>query len=59
MSLSEADLVAFAPSTDLARSRALYEGVLDWLVPDIAAGARIAWFEDPDGNVLSLTQRGG
>ena len=24
-----------------------------WLSP---SGARIAWFEDPDGNVLSLTQ---
>jgi hypothetical protein len=22
------------------------------------SGARVAWFEDPDGNVLSLTQRG-
>jgi predicted enzyme related to lactoylglutathione lyase len=27
-----------------------------WASP---SGARIAWFEDPDGNVLSLTQRGG
>ena len=26
-----------------------------WASP---SGARIAWFEDPDGNVLSLTQRG-
>jgi catechol 2,3-dioxygenase-like lactoylglutathione lyase family enzyme len=126
VSLGDADLVAFAPSTDLARSRAFYEGVLDlrlvedssfavafdahgtqlrvtrveervtapytvlgWSVPDIAdaidglvargiafnrydgmdqdargvwrspSGARIAWFEDPDGNVLSLTQSGG
>jgi catechol 2,3-dioxygenase-like lactoylglutathione lyase family enzyme len=25
-----------------------------WTTPD---GARIAWFPDPDGNVLSLTQR--
>jgi catechol 2,3-dioxygenase-like lactoylglutathione lyase family enzyme len=124
VSLSDADLVAFAPSIDLSRSRAFYEGalglrlteessfavafdahgvplrvtaveqrvaapytILGWLVPDIAAaidalisrgitfnrygemdqdargvwespsGARIAWFEDPDGNVLSLTQR--
>jgi catechol 2,3-dioxygenase-like lactoylglutathione lyase family enzyme len=24
-----------------------------WTVPD---GARVAWFKDPDGNVLSLTQ---
>jgi catechol 2,3-dioxygenase-like lactoylglutathione lyase family enzyme len=123
--LANADLIAFAPSTDLARSRAFYEGVLGlpltedssfavafdahgtqvritavetrvaapytvlgWGVPDIAAtieeltqrgvaferydgidqdadgvwlapsGARVAWFQDPDGNVLSLTQRG-
>jgi catechol 2,3-dioxygenase-like lactoylglutathione lyase family enzyme len=126
VSLGDADLIAFAPSTDLARSRAFYEGilglrlvedssfavafdahgtqlrvtavhervaapytVLGWLVPDIAdaidrlvargiafnrydgmdqdprgvwespSGARIAWFEDPDGNVLSLTQPAG
>ena len=125
MVLTGAPLIAFAPSTDLARSRAFYEGVLGlrvvedssfavafdahgthvritaveqrvaapytvlgWFVPDIAdaidalaargvafnrydgmdqdergvwqspSGARIAWFEDPDGNVLSLTQRG-
>jgi catechol 2,3-dioxygenase-like lactoylglutathione lyase family enzyme len=123
--LTGAPLIAFAPSTDLARSRAFYEGVLGlrlveessfavafdahgtqlrvtaveqrvevpytvlgWFVPDIAgaidalaargvafnrydgtdqdargvwespSGARVAWFEDPDGNVLSLTQRG-
>ncbi len=126
MSLASAELIAFAPSTDLARSRAFYETilglrlveespfavafdangtqlrvtaverrvaapytVLGWAVADVAAaidaltgrgvtfkryegkdqdprgvwqspsGARIAWFEDPDGNVLSLTQRGG
>ena len=122
--LGDADLIAFAPSTDLARSRAFYEGVLGlhlteesafavafdahgtqlrvtavqhrvaapytvlgWRVPDIAgaiaaltargvaferfdgmdqdadgvwqapSGARVAWFRDPDANVLSLTQR--
>jgi catechol 2,3-dioxygenase-like lactoylglutathione lyase family enzyme len=124
--LGGAELVAFAPSTDLARSRAFYEDVLGltlvedssfavafdigdsqlrvtaveqrvaapytvlgWAVADIAAaidaltargvvfnrydgmeqdargvwrspsGARVAWFQDPDGNVLSLTQHGG
>jgi catechol 2,3-dioxygenase-like lactoylglutathione lyase family enzyme len=36
-----------------------YEGMTQdengiWLSP---AGARILWFNDPDGNVLSLTQR--
>ena len=122
--IADAELIAFVPSTDLARSRAFYEGVLGlplaeesafavafdargtqlrvtavsqrvaapytvvgWGVPDIAgaiaaltargvafaryegmdqdadgvwqapSGARIAWFRDPDGNVLSLTQR--
>ena len=122
--LADADLIAFAPSTDLERSRAFYEDVLGlplteassfavafdaagtqlrvtaveqrvaapytvlgWRVPDVAgairdliargveferyarmdqdadgvwqapSGARIAWFKDPDGNVLSLTER--
>jgi catechol 2,3-dioxygenase-like lactoylglutathione lyase family enzyme len=111
--------IAFAPSTDLERSRAFYEGslsltvlevspfalvlpgirvtkvdsltpqpftVLGWEVADIAStvaaltergvvfthyegmgqdpagvwtspsGSKIAWFTDPDGNTLSLTQ---
>jgi hypothetical protein len=33
--------------------------VLGWRVGDIAAtpgGDQVAWFADPDGNVLSLTQ---
>jgi len=121
--LTHAPVVAFAATTDLARSHAFYADalglrhaestpfanvydalgtslrvtlvdrltpapytVLGWVVPDIAAaiddlvrrgvtferyeglhqdgagvwtapgGARIAWFRDPDGNVLSLTQ---
>jgi catechol 2,3-dioxygenase-like lactoylglutathione lyase family enzyme len=121
--LTRADLVAFAPSTDLDRSRTFYQRVLGlflrsedefacvfdahgttlrvtrvpaltpapftilgWAVPDIAQtvaglrgqqveflrfpgmeqgddgvwtapnGAKVAWFHDPDGNVLSLTQ---
>jgi predicted enzyme related to lactoylglutathione lyase len=28
-----------------------------WIVP--GGGARVAWFKDPDGNVLSLTQARG
>jgi catechol 2,3-dioxygenase-like lactoylglutathione lyase family enzyme len=123
MGLGSAPVVAFVPATDLARSRAFYEGglglpvreltsfalvlggdgatirvtlvpvlearpftVLGWEVTDIAAdvadlagrgvefvrydgmgqdehgiwtapdGAKVAWFCDPDGNVLSLTQ---
>jgi predicted enzyme related to lactoylglutathione lyase len=121
--LGSTDLVAFAPSADLPRARAFYEGVLGlpvveqddfacvfnangtmlrvtavrevspagytvlgWRVADIEAAARglsargvafsrfdgmeqddngiwtspgggkVAWFTDPDGNVLSLTQ---
>jgi catechol 2,3-dioxygenase-like lactoylglutathione lyase family enzyme len=123
MSLRDASIVAFAPTTDLDRSRDFYSRVLGlsveetndfacvlrsggtmlrvtkvdsftphpftvlgWAVDDLAAtmaslratgvtfnryegmgqdeagvwtapsGARIAWFPDPDGNVLSLTQ---
>jgi catechol 2,3-dioxygenase-like lactoylglutathione lyase family enzyme len=121
--LSGAEVVAFVPTADAARSRAFYEGtlglalaeqtrfacvyrthnaelrvtvvprtagaaytVLGWRVADIVAaaawlhgrgvellryegmeqdelgvwrspsGARIVWFADPDGNVLSLTE---
>jgi len=123
--LGRSELIAFAPTTDAARARAFYEGVLGlrlvsdekpfaivfdangtmirvttvpelkpqpftilgWRVADIEAtvdrlaaagvefqrykgmndsdprgiwnspsGARVAWFKDPDGNVLSLTE---
>ena len=123
--LGGSDVIAFAPTTDPAKARAFYEGVLGlrlvadqapfalefdahgtmlrvttvhelkpqpftilgWRVPDIEAridklvaagvkferypgmndsdllgiwnspgGARIAWFKDPDGNVLSFTE---
>jgi predicted enzyme related to lactoylglutathione lyase len=123
--LGRSEIVAFAPTTDAARARAFYEGVLGlrlvsdekpfaivfdangtmirvttvpelkpqlftilgWRVADIEAtvdrlaaagvefqrykgmndsdprgiwnspsGARVAWFKDPDGNVLSLTE---
>ena len=121
--LNQANIMAFVPTTDFAKARAFYEGVLGlrvesedpfalvldangtmlrvtkvqdlkpqpftisgWEVPDIESvvnglsdrgvhfehygmpgqdqggiwkspsGARIAWFKDPDGNVLSLTQ---
>jgi catechol 2,3-dioxygenase-like lactoylglutathione lyase family enzyme len=109
MTLGSAELVAFAATTDLARAREFYEGVLGlplehedgfacvfrvgatqlrvtrvkkvvksgytvlgWRVPDIErfdgmqqdalgtwsapSGARVAWFRDPDGNVLSVTE---
>lgn len=123
--LGGSDVIAFAPTTNPAKARAFYEGVLGlrlvadqkpfalefdvhgvmlrvttvqelkpqpftilgWRVPDIEAtidrlvaagvaferypgvndseprgiwdapsGARIAWFKDPDGNVLSVTE---
>ncbi len=121
--LNHANIIAFIPTTDFAKARSFYEGVLGlrvesedsfalvldangtmlrvtkvqnlrpqaftiagWHVPDIEivvkglmergvdfeqygmpgqdqrgiwkspSGARIAWFKDPDGNVLSLTQ---
>ena len=53
--LTEADL------DDLARRGVAFERY-DGLQQDAAGvwtapgGARIAWFRDPDGNVLSLTQ---
>jgi predicted enzyme related to lactoylglutathione lyase len=123
MTLNDAAIVAFAPTTDALRARDFYGGVLGltvvevndfacvvrgggtmlrlttvdsftpqpftvlgWAVPDLVAtmatlveagvsflrydgmgqdengvwtapsGGRIAWFHDPDGNVLSLTQ---
>jgi catechol 2,3-dioxygenase-like lactoylglutathione lyase family enzyme len=126
MLLADADVIAFAPSTDLDRSRAFYAGVLGlklveqspfacvfdvagtmlrvtqveelspqpftvlgWRVPDLRAtlnglvdagvafhrypgmdqdddcvwrtpgGDLVAWFPDPDGNTLSLTQFAG
>ncbi|MFC9437206.1 VOC family protein [Nocardia sp. NPDC057030] len=125
-SLAAADVIAFAPSTDLERSRRFYGGVLKleivevtpfacvvrnggtmirvtaveqlapqpftvlgWAVADIAGtvaelvsrgvefvrydgmgqagngvwttpgGDQVAWFTDPDGNVLSLTEFSG
>jgi catechol 2,3-dioxygenase-like lactoylglutathione lyase family enzyme len=121
--LGTCDVIAFVPTTDLARARSFYEGslglpvvdespfacvfdahgtmlrvtaaaqvaqpaytVLGWRVPDIRHtitelesvgvaftrydgmgqdvqgvwttpnGDRVAWFTDPDGNVLSLTE---
>jgi len=122
MTLGQAHLVAFIPTTDLKRAREFYEGtlgltvtdvnpyalvlrsgdimlrvtkvqrltphpftVLGWEVPDIhrtiesltgavfqtydgieqddhavwtaPGGAKVAWFCDPDGNTLSITER--
>jgi hypothetical protein len=98
--LGSAELIAFVPTRDPARSRALRIAdvsrvpghrpaaftVLGWHVPDVEStvtelrargvtferfagmsqdslgiwdspsGARVAWFKDPDDNILSLTQ---
>lgn len=70
--LATSDVIAFASTADLARARTSdeavlglpvvvftrYEGVAQdaqgvWTNPN---GDRIAWFSDPDGNVLSLTE---
>ena len=64
MTLGSAELVAFAGTTDLDRAREFYSGVLGlqlerqdafgtWSAP---SGARVAWFRDPDGNTLSVTE---
>jgi catechol 2,3-dioxygenase-like lactoylglutathione lyase family enzyme len=55
------DIVAFVPTTNPARARTFFETTLGlrlvsedpWTSP---SQARIAWFKDPEGNVLSLTQ---
>ncbi len=84
--LEFSEVVTFVASTDLARARAFYEGVLGWSVANVEDtvrtlmsrgvqferfdeleqnewriweapdGAQVAWFKDPDGNLLSLTQ---
>ena len=64
-------LIAFAATRDLARAQRFYTDqlgltlveanpgavVLDsddaWTAPD---GTKVAWFSDPDGNVLSLSR---
>jgi hypothetical protein len=56
--LESARAIAFVPATDLGRARDWYEGMDQdpagvWTTP---GGDQIAWFRDPDGNVLSLTQ---
>jgi len=47
--LESGGLVAFAATTDLLGQHE--DGV--WTTP---GGERVAWFADPDGNTLSLTQ---
>jgi len=71
MMLAERELMAFVATSRADESLAFYRDVLGlrfvadepfalvfdaqgiWSAP---SGARIAWFKDPDGNVLSLAQ---
>jgi hypothetical protein len=47
-------LVAFLATAQPERARP----ALGWEVADVdAGGASVAWFRDPDGNILSLTER--
>ena len=60
--LAAETLVAFAATTDAPRARGLAVERYGWLEQDARGvwqapnGARIAWFKDPDGNVLSVAQ---
>jgi hypothetical protein len=51
--LKSSDVVAFAAATDLRRAREFYEQKLG--LP-VVSQDDFAWFYDPDGNTLSLTQ---
>lgn len=57
--LETSELIAFVSSSDANRARHFYAETLGlnamgiWRAP---SEARIAWFTDPDGNILSLTQ---
>ncbi|HEY2806701.1 MAG TPA: hypothetical protein VGI92_12660 [Gemmatimonadales bacterium] len=60
--LGAADIVAFLATAKPARAKTFYQDTLGlkllsddevWLAP---SGTRVAWFKDPDGNLLSLQQ---
>jgi len=61
-SLATSNVVAFAATTDADKARAFYGDALGLRLvsedprDDAAGGSRVAWFKDPDGNLLSLTQ---
>jgi hypothetical protein len=48
--LSHSRLVGFVATAKPAEARSFYQGVLG--LPLV-----VAWFRDPDGNTLSLTER--
>jgi len=63
--LGTSDLVAFVLTADAARAKAFYGETLGlrfvqqdetgvWTAP--GGDCKVAWFKDPDGNTLSLTQ---
>jgi predicted enzyme related to lactoylglutathione lyase len=52
--LSSNKIVGFVATKDFAIARSFYEKILGiWGAP---GGARVAWFKDPDGNLLSVSQ---
>jgi catechol 2,3-dioxygenase-like lactoylglutathione lyase family enzyme len=53
--LTENDPISFVATLDPIASRAFYEGKLGLKLVS-PSGAKVAWFKDPDGNNLSLTQ---
>jgi hypothetical protein len=52
MVLGSEQVVAFVPTTDLDRAREFHGSVLG----TTPGGDEVAWFKDPDGNTLSVTQ---
>ena len=57
--LSAHEIVAFVGTATPSRAKDFYYAGLEqdelgiWSAP---SGARVVWFEDPDGNTLSLTE---
>jgi hypothetical protein len=46
--LGSMDIAAFVPTRNPQKARPYYEKT--------PSGAKVAWFRDPDGNVLSVTE---
>jgi hypothetical protein len=51
--LSNSPVIAFLATADIEFEGLGQDAVGVWTAP---GGDRVAWFRDPDGNVLSLTQ---
>jgi catechol 2,3-dioxygenase-like lactoylglutathione lyase family enzyme len=62
--LGKIEITAFVPTTDADKTRAFYEGVLGLRVISEegfalvleANGIKVAWFKDPNGNTLSVSE---